>query len=243
MMERQFPEAFTNNVIGTRKLASCASRHNAEAFVLVSTDKAVNPTSIMGATKRVAEIIVQRLFAKPGNSTKFMAVRFGNVLGSSGSVVPIFRKQIAEGGPITITHPEVTRYFMTISEAAGLVLQASVLGAGGEIFVLDMGNPIKILDLAKQMLALNGQRLGIDIDVKYTGLLPGEKLFEELQQKSEEYQQTTHSHISKFTSSHGEPVEFDVVINDLETNCQLMGKAVFSERLQVLVPEFTPFKE
>jgi len=177
MMEMSPLDAINNNIIGTFKLASVASRHQVSKFVLISTDKAVRPSSIMGTTKRIAEMIVQSM---NGNGTRFVVVRFGNVLGSNGSVVPLFQKQIASGGPVTITHPEVTRFFMTIPEAVMLVLQAGSIGKGGELFLLDMGEPIKIADLAKNMIRLAGLVPNRDIIIEYIGLRPGEKLYEEL---------------------------------------------------------------
>ncbi len=178
MMETNACEAAWNNVFGTRTLAQAASAAGTEAFVLVSTDKAVNPTSVMGATKRACELVIQHVARH--SHTRFAAVRFGNVLGSSGSVVPIFREQIARGGPITVTHPDVTRYFMSIPEAVRLVLQAGALGGSGDIFLLDMGKPVKIVDLARVLIELSGLRPDIDIQIEYTGLKSGEKLFEEM---------------------------------------------------------------
>ncbi|HEY0230495.1 MAG TPA: nucleoside-diphosphate sugar epimerase/dehydratase [Dokdonella sp.] len=193
LLQGQVREAFRNNVLGTKVVAEAADRHGADSCVLISTDKAVNPTSVMGACKRVAELFCQN-FAQQSD-TRFITVRFGNVLDSAGSVVPRFREQIRSGGPVTVTHPEITRYFMTIPEACQLILQASVLGNGGEIFALDMGEPIKIRDLAEQMIRLAGKHEGDDIAIVYTGLRPGEKLFEELLHPQEKYSDTAHAKI------------------------------------------------
>jgi FlaA1/EpsC-like NDP-sugar epimerase len=203
MMEINPGEAIKNNVFGTKVVADAAATCAAAAFVMVSTDKAVNPTSVMGATKRFAELYIQSLNA-PGlktgtgtvfNQTRFVAVRFGNVLGSSGSVVPIFQKQIAAGGPVTVTHPDMRRYFMTIPEASQLVLQAGAIGQGGEIFVLDMGQPVKILDLAEEMIRHAGKRPHDDIAIEFTGMRAGEKLFEELATDDEKTRPTSHAKI------------------------------------------------
>ena len=319
LMERQPAEAIRNNVLGTRQLAQIAAAHGVDAFTLISTDKAINPTNVMGATKRLAELqlmavaasqtpesAVQRSeiggpkpevrpaktigFAVAGSGsaslptareaaavaatplakstspfpppefaeilsqpstlnsqlpssaqrkpTKFMAVRFGNVLGSSGSVIPIFKRQIANGGPITVTHPDVTRYFMTIPEAVGLVLQSFVQGKGGEIFVLDMGQPVKIVDLAKQMIELSGFRVGEDIEIKFTGLKPGEKLFEELQHHTEEYAPTEHPRIMRFTSA---AMFSESGVSELERNLYQYDSNQLKAILKQLVPEYTPF--
>ncbi len=178
LMEGNVPEAITNNILGTRNVARLSDECAVETFVLVSSDKAVNPTSVMGATKRVAELVVQDLAQR--SKTKYVAVRFGNVLASRGSVIPLWRQQIAAGGPVTITHPEATRYFMLIPEAVQLIMQAGALGSGGEIFVLDMGKPVKILDLANDLIKFSGLRPGEDIEISFIGLRPGEKLYEEL---------------------------------------------------------------
>lgn len=193
MMEIQPEEAVSNNVFGTKVIAEAADRFGTEVFVMISTDKAVNPTSVMGATKRVAELVIQSI--NKVSNTKFVVVRFGNVLGSRGSVIPLFKKQIAEGGPITITHPEMKRYFMTIPEATQLVLQAGAMAKGGEVFVLDMGEPVKIVDLAHDMIELSGLVPNTDIKIKYTGIRPGEKLFEELLTAEEGSNATIHEKI------------------------------------------------
>lgn len=190
LMELNPAEAITNNVMGTRNLLQVALQYNVEHFVMISTDKAVNPTNVMGASKRVAEMLVLQAAKESGKS--YVAVRFGNVLGSRGSVVPTFQKQILAGGPITVTHPDICRYFMTIPEAVQLVLQASVLGRSGEVLMLNMGEPVKIVDLAKELIHLSGYEVNKDIDIVFTGLRPGEKLFEELFIEGEEYEKTEH---------------------------------------------------
>jgi FlaA1/EpsC-like NDP-sugar epimerase len=193
MMESNPSEAIKNNVLATRLLGEMASDLGVEVFVLISTDKAVRPSSIMGASKRVAELVIQDLNQR--SNTRFLAVRFGNVIGSAGSVIPIFREQISRGGPVTVTHPGMVRYFMTIPEAAQLVLQAGALGQGGEIFVLDMGEPVRILDLAKETITLSGLRPFDDISIVFTGVRPGEKLYEELQTTDERVLKTSHPKI------------------------------------------------
>ena len=193
ILQTQIREAFRNNVLGTIRLAEAAQRHGVETFVLISTDKAVNPANIMGATKRVAEMVCQNM--NDHSDTRYITVRFGNVLNSNGSVVPLFKEQIAKGGPVTVTHPEISRYFMTISEASQLIMQAAVLGSGGEIYVLDMGEPVKITYLAEQLIRLSGKEPGKDIQIVYTGLRPGEKLFEELFHELEPYETTQHEKI------------------------------------------------
>ena len=193
MMEANPGEAVKNNVLGTRVLGQVAAEAEVETFVLISTDKAVNPSSVMGATKRVAELVVQRL--EEQHDTRFVAVRFGNVLGSTGSVIPIFKEQIRRGGPVTVTHPRMTRYFMTIPEAAQLVLQAGAIGQGGEIFILDMGQPVRIIDVARDMIRLSGLRPDEDVEIRITGLRPGEKLFEELGTTDDRVEKTRHPKI------------------------------------------------
>jgi len=193
LMEGNIPEAITNNIFGTKTVADLCDRFGVENFVLVSSDKAVNPSSVMGATKRIAELVVQEIAAR--SKTKYVAVRFGNVLASRGSVIPLWRQQIAAGGPVTITHPEATRYFMLIPEAVQLIMQAGAIGAGGEIFVLDMGNPVKIVDLANDLIKFSGLRPGQDIKIEFIGLRPGEKLYEELLTAEEGLTRTSYEKI------------------------------------------------
>jgi len=216
MMELNAVEAFKNNVMGTLNLAEEAMQQPSERFVLISTDKAVNPLSVMGATKRLAELLVQEMNSE---ATRFVSVRFGNVLGSDGSVVPLFKKQIAEGGPVTVTHPDVTRYFMTIPEAVQLVLQAGTMGKGGEVFMLDMGDPIKIVDLARNLIELSGFTPDVDIQLAYTGLRPGEKLHEELRHTRENMEPTSHDKIHRYldvaTPGVGIRRKLDVLLADV----------------------------
>ena len=240
MMERNCFQAVTNNVFGTYNVALLARQAHAEDFVLISSDKAVNPTNIMGVTKRIAELIV---LALQHNKTRFMAVRFGNVLGSNGSVLPIFEEQIASGGPVTVTHPEAKRYFMTVTEAVQLVLQASTMGQGGEIFVLDMGEPVNIADLAKRMVRLAGLEPGRDVEVVFTGLRPGEKLFEELKLDGENIKPTPHEKIRVFE---GGTVAFEQVRTWLEDLSSLVDARNVHElvaKLVSIVPEYWPSSE
>jgi FlaA1/EpsC-like NDP-sugar epimerase len=241
MMESQPGEALKNNSHGTARLAEWSLEYGVERFVLISTDKAINPTSIMGVSKRLAEIYLQALHATNRNKTKFMAVRFGNVLGSSGSVIPTFMKQIVQGGPVKVTHPEVTRYFMTTPEAVALVLQSCAQGNGGEIFVLDMGKPVKIVDLARQLIELTGFKPGEDIEIEFIGLRPGEKLFEELSHVGENIVPTNHPKIMCFVS---EPSRIE---NIRELFDQLVAKADEMEPDQIklvlkkAIPEYQPY--
>jgi len=231
-------EAIFVNIAGTRNLALLSKKYNVNRFVMVSTDKAVNPTNVMGASKRAAELFVQSLQNSYDNNTKFITTRFGNVLGSNGSVIPHFRKQIAKGGPVTITHPDIIRYFMTIPEACELVLQAGTMGQGGEIYVFDMGSPIKILDLAKRMIKLSGYTPDVDIKIDFIGLRPGEKLYEELLTDNST---TIPTHHEKIMISRDPLMEFE----DIEILCkQIIRSAIKKDRLQVvkilktIVPEF-----
>ena len=242
MMEMQPDEAIRNNVLATAQLGELAVESGVERFVFISTDKAVNPTSVMGATKRLAEIYLQSLTARLPK-TKFMAVRFGNVLGSSGSVVPIFTRQIAAGGPVTITHPEMTRFFMTIPEAVTLVLQSSALGKGGDIFILDMGKPMPILDLAHQMIALSGLKPHEDIEIAFTGLRPGEKLYEELSHGHESVTVTEHPKITRLLSPPMPPGDISLFLADLADALDdgVFDPATLRELLVTMVPEYTPF--
>lgn len=233
LMEDSPNEAIKNNVFGTFKTARAADKFGVERFVLISTDKAVNPTNVMGASKRMCEMIIQ-MFSRH-SKTEYVAVRFGNVLGSNGSVIPLFKKQMAAGGPVTVTHPDIIRYFMTIPEAVSLVLQAGAYAKGGEIFVLDMGEPVKIAELAKNLIRLSGYTLGVDMNIEYTGLRPGEKLFEELLIEEEGLKKTDNELIFI-----GQPLEFDEekFTKDLER----LEEAITEERFDVkeIVSEIVP---
>ncbi|MBI2375331.1 MAG: polysaccharide biosynthesis protein [Deltaproteobacteria bacterium] len=237
MMEANPGEAVKNNVLGTKRVADLADRFGCHTFVMISTDKAVNPTSIMGTTKRVAEIYVQELASR--SKTKFVAVRFGNVLGSNGSVVPIFQDQIRRGGPITVTHPEMRRYFMTVPEASQLVLQAAALGNGGEVFVLDMGEPVRIVDLARDLIRLSGLSPE-DIEIEFTGVRPGEKLFEEIALSNEAATKTRHPKIWVGRVQRADSGDLAQALARLER----LGSGVSHDRvvegLRRLVPEFEP---
>ncbi|MDA8390125.1 MAG: nucleoside-diphosphate sugar epimerase/dehydratase [Gammaproteobacteria bacterium] len=218
LLEGQGRAAVRNNVFGTMVLVDAADRHGCGTFLLISTDKAVNPSNIMGATKRAAEIVCQERQMR--SKTRFLTVRFGNVLGSAGSVIPLFRQQIAAGGPVTVTHPEITRYFMTIPEACTLILQASVIGGGGEIFVLDMGEPIRIRYLAEQLILLSGKRPDEDIDIVYTGLRPGEKLYEELFYADEQLLPTRHPKIRLAQAGSVDAASFEAQLAVLSARCE-----------------------
>jgi FlaA1/EpsC-like NDP-sugar epimerase len=237
LMELNASEAIKNNILGTQIVADAANNYGTANFVMISTDKAVNPTSIMGSSKRIAEMYIQDLSRT--SETHFVTVRFGNVLGSDGSVVPIFKKQIDEGGPVTITHPEMKRYFMTIPEASQLVLQAASMGKGGEIFVLDMGEPVKIVDLARQLITLSGLRPGEDIEMIFTGPRSGEKLFEELSIEGEDMQRTRHPKIHIWKNI---PMDRGVLragINELVTIAKTQTYSEIARKIKELVPEYT----
>ena len=238
LMEYQPAEAVRNNILGTKVVADEAAAHNVETFVIISTDKAVNPTSVMGCTKRVAEMYVQSMNKNSG--TRFVAVRFGNVLGSRGSVIPLFKKQIAKGGPVTVTHPDMKRYFMTIPEASQLVLQAGAMAKGGEVFVLDMGEPVRIYDLAKDLITLSGLIPDKDIEIKITGLRPGEKLFEELLSAEDGTEKTTHKKIFTARIKEIDKAELD---NEISKILEITDGEEVVAALQKIVPTYTPNRE
>ncbi|HED40118.1 MAG TPA: polysaccharide biosynthesis protein [Chromatiales bacterium] len=235
MLEQQVREAIRNNVLGTRLMAQTAAKYRCQTFVMISTDKAVNPANVMGASKRASEIYCQALNTQV--DTQYITVRFGNVLGSAGSVVPLFKTQIASGGPVTVTHPDITRFFMTIPEASQLILQAATMGSGGEIFVLDMGEPLKISYLAEQMIRLSGKMPGEDIEIKYTGLRPGEKLYEELFYQQEDLIKTGHNKIllARSTKSEWGVVEKNMAM--LQQACDTFDEEQVQTILHHLVPE------
>jgi len=240
MMELNPWEAIFTNVRGTETLLGMVREFGVERFVLVSTDKAVRPTNVMGASKRVAELLTQS-YEGICDATRFMSVRFGNVIGSSGSVIPLFKKQIEKGGPVTVTHPEVTRYFMTIPEAAQLILQAVAMGQGGEIFVLDMGTPIKILDLARDLVRLSGFEPDEDIEIKFIGLRPGEKLVEELITEGEGISRTSHE---KIFTLRKDPCDLKWLKNKIEELTVLAGRQDaqgIKGKLKEIVPEYQPY--
>jgi FlaA1/EpsC-like NDP-sugar epimerase len=236
MMEWNPAEAVKNNILGTQVVADLADSLAVERFVMISTDKAVNPSSVMGATKRAAELYVQALSRQ--SATHFATVRFGNVLGSAGSVIPIFRRQIEDGGPITVTHPDMTRYFMTIPEAVQLVTQAAALSSGGETFILDMGQPVRIIDLAHDLIRLSGLEPDKDIEIRYIGIRPGEKLFEELSTVGEGIERTTHPKI--FTGTYDSPhlPGLRAQLETLGVLCKSANPSGITGALAQLVPEF-----
>jgi len=237
LMELNAGEAIKNNILGTQVVADAADNYSTNNFVMISTDKAVNPTSIMGSSKRIAEMYIQDLSRT--SETYFVTVRFGNVLGSEGSVVPIFKKQIAEGGPVTVTHPEMKRYFMTIPEASQLVLQAASMGKGGEIFVLDMGEPVKIVALARELITLSGFRPGEDIEMIFTGPRSGEKLFEELSIEGEDMQRTPHPKISIWKNIPMDRDRLRAGINELINIANTQDFSEIARNIKELVPEYT----
>ncbi len=237
LLQNQARQAVRNNILGTRNMALAADKHGCDCFVMISTDKAVNPTNNMGASKRIAEIFCQNLNQR--SKTNYITVRFGNVLGSAGSVVPLFKEQIAKGGPVTVTHPEITRYFMTIPEACQLIMQAAVQGEGGEIFVLDMSEPVKIAYLAEQMIILSGKTPGEDIEIKYTGLRPGEKLYEELFHEQEQLSATSHE---KILLAKTRIVDWDELQRDftaMESASETFDEKSLTSLIKKLVPEMT----
>lgn len=235
ILEEYPSEVALTNVLGTKNLADAAIENQVEKFVMISTDKAVNPTNLMGACKRVGEIYVQSLSEK--SRTQFITTRFGNVLGSNGSVVPLFKQQIAQGCPVTVTHPDITRYFMTIPEASSLVLEAAVMGRGGEIFVFDMGQPVKIVDLARKMIQLAGLRPDVDIPIQFSGLRPGEKMFEELFKDSENLLPTHHPKIMKAQKCDIE-AEFNDMVLELVTSALDYDDKIVRSMIRAIVPEY-----
>jgi FlaA1/EpsC-like NDP-sugar epimerase len=240
MLELNPWEALRNNVIGTRNVIEAARDFKVERFVLVSTDKAVRPVNVMGASKRIAELLVQAQNGCGLSDTRFITVRFGNVVGSIGSVVPLFKRQIEKGGPVTVTHPDMTRYFMTIPEACQLILQAGSMGEGGEIFILEMGVPIKIADMAKDLIRLSGFEPNVDIDIKYVGLRPGEKLMEELITDGEGIVKTSHE---KIMVLRGQVCEIEKLNHDIEEIMGLVAKEDgegIKRKLREILPEYAP---
>jgi FlaA1/EpsC-like NDP-sugar epimerase len=246
MLEINPWEAVTNNILGSRVVMELAFKHNVERFVLVSTDKAVRPTNVMGASKRMTELFLQSF---QGKGTRFVAVRFGNVVGSSGSVIPLFRRQIEQGGPVTVTHPEVNRYFMTIPEAAQLIIQAGGMGKGGEIFILKMGIPVKIADMARDLIRLSGKEPDRDIRIIYTGLREGEKLYEELITDGEDIIQTEHKKIMVLRpNSYSKDLKNSEELRDrLDSGLEQLRDAAIRQdslaikkKLQEIVPEYNP---
>lgn len=243
LMEENVDEAVKNNVFGTKIMAEMAFRNKVDKFIMISTDKAVNPTSVLGASKRVAELVIQdlaRMAKETRRPTKFMIVRFGNVLGSRGSVVPLFKRQIQEGGPVTVTHPEVTRFFMTIPEAAQLVIQAGALGEGGEVFLLDMGEQVKILQLAQDLITLSGLEPSIDIKIEFIGLRPGEKLYEELLTRQEGVNSTRHEKIFVSQAEKIDSSKLHKDLDELRRLSQTMNREGIIRKLKEMVPNYKP---
>lgn len=238
LVEDNPQEAIFTNILGSKNLACLSSKYNVNRFVMVSTDKAVNPTNVMGATKRAAELFVQSLQNLEGNTTKFITTRFGNVLGSNGSVIPLFKRQIEAGGPLTITHPDIVRYFMTIPEACELVLQAGTMGAGGEVFVFDMGQPVKIVDLARRMIKLSGFEPGVDMRIVYTGLRPGEKLYEELLSDNTKTLPTHNEKIMISKDPTMSYAEIDELVTRIVEAASDPAKVEVVKILKKIVPEF-----
>jgi FlaA1/EpsC-like NDP-sugar epimerase len=241
MMELHPWKAVRNNILGTRHVMEISKEHGVERFVLVSTDKAVRPANVMGASKRVAELLVQNQNGCGSDKTKFITVRFGNVVGSAGSVVPLFKKQIERGGPVTVTHPEVARYFMTIPEACQLILQAGAMGEGGEIFLLDMGTPVKIVDMARDLIRLSGFEPEEDIKIKFVGLRPGEKLFEELITSGEGIVPTSHEKIMVLRGETCDQDRLNAVIEELISLAQEQDSEGIRAKLQEIVKDYRPW--
>lgn len=235
LLEKQARQAISNNFLGTKIVAELASKYKAEEFILISTDKAVNPTNVLGSTKRMAEIFCQNFNQE--SQTRFVIVRFGNVLGSAGSVIPLFKKQLKQGGPLTVTHPDITRFFMSIPEASQLVIQAGAMGEGGEIFVLDMGSPVKIKDLAERLINLTGKRPYKDVDIVFTGLRPGEKLYEELFYEEEAHASTKRDKIFSAQKSHGDYEDFQEHAKVLEKSLDNLAEEKLIEMIAAMVPE------
>ncbi len=240
MLEIQPWEAILNNVAGTRNVLEIAKEYTVERFVLVSTDKAVRPTNIMGTTKRIAELMVQGQVCEDPGDTRFITVRFGNVVGSVGSVIPLFKRQIEQGGPVTITHPEVTRFFMTIPEASQLILQAGAMGSGGEIFILEMGTSVKIVDMARDLIRFSGLEPDKDIKIEYIGLRPGEKLYEELITEGENILPTRHQKIMVLAGQTCEQNRLNEDIDRLVVSAKAQDAATIKTLLKKIVPEYMP---
>ena len=236
-METHVFEAVENNVLGTYNLARASLDHGVEDFVMISSDKAVRPTNVMGATKRLAELLLAGL---QNGGTQFVTVRFGNVLGSNGSVIPIFKRQIRAGGPVTVTHPDMRRFFMTIPEACQLVLQASAIGDGGQICVLDMGQPVKIVDLARNLILLSGLKPDDDIKIEFTGMRPGEKLYEELSSLTEDTVPTQHEKIRIFVGSSNPNIDVHAWIDALRAICKVRDMSRLIVVMKELVLDYNP---